>query len=99
MRQRTKELEDKHKAALDALAADSAIQLKKLADDLVAASTAKTDLDKQVAKLTEELAGSAKEVATLKDEARKGEVLLKTCNRSSPPRAKALRLPMTSSNI
>jgi hypothetical protein len=75
--QRTKELEDKHKAALDALAANSAAQLKKLADDLAFASTARVDLDQQVAKLTEELAGSVKEVETLKEEARKAEVLLK----------------------
>ena len=45
VQQRTKELEDKHKAALDALTANSAAQLKKLADDLAAASTAKVDLD------------------------------------------------------
>ena len=69
MQQRTKELEDKHKASLDALTADSATQLKKLADDLAAASTAKTDLDQQVAKLTEELVGSAKEATNLKEEA------------------------------
>ena len=55
--QRTKDLEDKHGVAMDAIAADSAAQLKKLTDDLAAASAAKTDLDQQVAKLTEELAG------------------------------------------
>ena len=44
MQQHTKEQEDRHKAALDALTANSATQLKKLADDLYAASTAKTDL-------------------------------------------------------
>ena len=72
----TKELEDKHKAALDALTANSATQVKKLADDLAAASTAKTDLEQQVAKLTEELAGSAKEVEVLKEEARQAELHL-----------------------
>ena len=51
------------------LVADSATQLKKLADDLAAASSVKADLDQQVTKLTEELAGSAKEVSTLKEEA------------------------------
>jgi chromosome segregation ATPase len=77
VQQRTKEQEDKHKAALDALTTDSAAQLKKLADDLAAASTAMVDLDQQVAKLTEEIAGSAKEVVTLKEEAQKAEILLK----------------------
>ena len=41
----TKELEDKHKAALDAFSIESAAQLKKIADDLATASTAKPDLD------------------------------------------------------
>ena len=76
VRQCTKELEDKHGAALDALAADSAAQLKMLTDDLAAGSTAKTDLDQQVAKLTEDLAWSAKEVKVPKEEAQKVEILL-----------------------
>ena len=45
VQQRIKELEDKHITDLDALSVDSAAQLKKLADDLAAASIAKTDLD------------------------------------------------------
>nr|XP_020177122.1 myosin-11-like [Aegilops tauschii subsp. strangulata] len=77
VQQHTKELDDKHKATLDALIANSATQLKKLADDLAAASSAKADLDQQVTKLSEELAGSAKEISTLKEEAQKAEILLK----------------------
>ena len=71
MQQCTKELEDKNKAALDALTVDSATQLKKLADDLATVSISKTDLDQQVARLTEEFSGSVKEVMTLKDEVQK----------------------------
>ena len=70
-------MEDKHRAALDALAADSAAQLKKLTEDLAAASAAKTDLDQQVAKLTEDLAGSTKEITGLKEEMQKVEALLR----------------------
>ena len=40
-----KNLEDKHKSALDALIADSAAQLKRLISDLAAASAAMVDLD------------------------------------------------------
>ena len=43
--QRTKDLEDKHEVALNVVAVDSAARLKKLTDDLAAASAAKTDLD------------------------------------------------------
>ena len=77
VQERTKELEDKHKVAVDALSIDSAAQLMKIADDLAVASTAKADLDQQVAKLIEELAGSAKEGVALKEEAQKAEILLK----------------------
>ena len=77
VQQCTKELDDKHKAALDMLSTDFAAQLKKIADDLAAASVAKADLDQQVANLTEYLAGSAKEVSTLEEEAQKAEILLK----------------------
>jgi hypothetical protein len=45
VQQCTKEREDRHRAALDAVTTDSTVQLKKLADDLATASTAKTDLD------------------------------------------------------
>ena len=55
-----------HKAMLDALNLESSTQLKKVIDELVAASTAKTNLDHQVNKLTEDLAGSTKEMAALK---------------------------------
>ena len=63
-------MEDKHGAALDTLATDHAAQLKKLVEDLDAASTAKTGLDRQVAKLNEDLAKGAKEVEALKEGAR-----------------------------
>ena len=76
MRQHTKELEDKHGAALDTLATDHAAQLKKLVEDLDAAPSAKAELDWQVAKLNEDLAGSAKEVEALKEEARQAELHL-----------------------
>ena len=59
------------------MVADSTAHLKKLADDLSVASSAKTDLDQQVIRLTEELAGSTKEVVTLKEESRKAKILLK----------------------
>jgi chromosome segregation ATPase len=77
VQQRTKDLEDRHKAALDTLTLDSAAQLKRITDDLAAASIAKADLNQQVAKLTEELAGSAKETTALKEDAQKAEILLK----------------------
>ena len=67
----TKELEDKHMVALDVLSSESAAHLNKVADNLAAASTAKTDLDQHVAKLTEDLAGSPNEIAALKEGARK----------------------------
>ena len=67
VQQRTKELEDKHKAALDTLSIDSAAQLKKIAADIIVVSIAKADLDQQVAKMTEELAGSTKEKEALKE--------------------------------
>ena len=70
MQQRNKELEEKHGAALDTLATDHAARLKKLVNDLDAASSAKADLDRQVAKLNEDLAESAKKVEALKEEAR-----------------------------
>ena len=50
------------------LSSESTAQLKKVADDLAASSTAKTDLDQQVAKMTEDLSGSANEITTLKEE-------------------------------
>ena len=71
VQQRTKDLEDKHKAALDALSLDSTAKLKKVADDLAAVSAAKNDLDQQVKKLTEDLAGSAKESRLSKRKRRK----------------------------
>lgn len=77
VQQRTKDLEDKHKAALDTLSLDSAAQLKKVVEELAATSAAKSDLDQQVAKLVEDLAGSAKEIVALKEEAQKAETLLK----------------------
>ncbi|XP_044339216.1 nuclear matrix constituent protein 1 [Triticum aestivum] len=77
VRQRTKELEDKHKVALDALSSDSPTQMKKVVDDLATTSSAKNDLDHQVAKLMEELAGSTKETTALKEEAQKAKTLLK----------------------
>ena len=70
MQQCTKELKDEHGAALDTLATDHAARLKKLVEDLDAASSAKAELDRQVAKLNEDLVGSAKEVEALKEEAR-----------------------------
>ena len=70
VQQRTKELKDEHGAALDTLSTDHAAQLKKLVDDLDVASSAKSELDRQVAKLNEDLTGSAKEVEALKEEAR-----------------------------
>nr|XP_020157811.1 myosin heavy chain, striated muscle-like [Aegilops tauschii subsp. strangulata] len=70
VQQRTKELEDKHGAALDTLATDQAARLKKLVNDLDATSSAKAELDRQVAKLNEDLAESAKKVEALKEEAR-----------------------------
>ena len=69
VQQRTKELEDKHGAALDTLATDHAAQLKKLVEDLDAASSAKAELDQQVAKLNKDLAESANKVEALKEEA------------------------------
>ena len=69
-------MEDKHGAALDTLATDHAAQLKKLVEHLDAASSTKAELDRQVAKLNEDLAGSAKEVEALKEEARQAELHL-----------------------
>ena len=59
VQQHTKDLEDRHKVALDTLTLDFATQLKKIADDLAAASIAKADLDQQVAKLMKDLVGSS----------------------------------------
>ena len=72
-RQLTKELEDKHKAAMDALTTDSAARLMKFADDLAIASTAKVDLDLKLDELREKLAGSTGEVSVPKEEAQKAE--------------------------
>ena len=72
----TKDLEDKHEAALNAVVADSAALLKKLVDDLAGVSAAKTDLDREVSERAEDLAKSAKKLDTLKEEARKAETLL-----------------------
>ena len=77
MQQRTKDLEDSHKAALNALTLDSSAQLKKVTDELAAAFAAKTDLDRQVGKLMDDLAGSNKEIVALKEEAQKAETTLK----------------------
>ena len=77
VRQHTKEIEDKHKVALEALSSESIAQLKKVADDLAAASTTKTNLDQQVSKMTEELAESTNATAALKGEAQKVEICLK----------------------
>nr|XP_040249731.1 uncharacterized protein LOC120967188 [Aegilops tauschii subsp. strangulata] len=68
VQQRSKELEDKHEAALGTLAANHAARLKKLVDDLDATSSAKVELDQQVAKLNEDLAESAKKVELLPKE-------------------------------
>ena len=76
VQQRTKELEDKHMSAFDTLATNSVAQLDKLTYNLAAASAAMTSLDQQVAKLTEDLSGSTKEVEALKEEARKAEIHL-----------------------
>nr|XP_020194144.1 uncharacterized protein LOC109779957 [Aegilops tauschii subsp. strangulata] len=76
VRQRTKELGDKHGATLDALIADHAAQLKKLTEDQDVVSSAKIDLDRQVAKLNEDLARGAKEVDALKEGARQAEIHL-----------------------
>ncbi|KAM3256395.1 hypothetical protein ACQJBY_049087 [Aegilops geniculata] len=76
VQQRTKELKDEHGAALDTLSTDHVAQLKKLIEDLDAASSAKVELDRQVAKLNEDLARSAKEVEALKEEARQEELHL-----------------------
>ena len=76
MQQRTKELRDGHGAALDALSADHAAQLKKLVEDLDAASSAKTELDRQMAELNKDLARTAKEVEALREEAQQAEVHL-----------------------
>jgi archaellum component FlaC len=70
-------LEDTHKAALDALTHESLVQLNKISDELTTMSAAKADLDQQVTKLTEDLAGSTKEVAALKEEVQKAESALK----------------------
>ena len=51
--------------------------MKKVTDELANPSTAKTDLDQQVAKLTEDLARSTKEIMALKEEAQRVEILLK----------------------
>lgn len=77
VRQRTKDLEDGHKAALDALTQESSTQLKKISDELTAVFAAKADLDQQVNKLTEDLAGSTKEATALKEELQKAESALK----------------------
>lgn len=62
--------------ALDTLTLDSTTQLKKVTDELAYASVAKCDHDQHVAKLTEDLAGSNKEVMALKEQAQKGEAAL-----------------------
>nr|XP_020188977.1 fibrinogen- and Ig-binding protein-like [Aegilops tauschii subsp. strangulata] len=77
LQQRTKDLEDNHKATLSALALESSAQLKKVTDELVAASAGKTDLDHQVGQLAEDLVGSNKEIVALKEEAQKAETTLK----------------------
>ena len=72
----TEDLEDKHEAALNVVVADSSAQLKKLTDELAAVSAVKTELDRQVSKLAEDLARSTKELQALKEEAWKAEILL-----------------------
>nr|XP_020159534.1 uncharacterized protein LOC109744774 [Aegilops tauschii subsp. strangulata] len=76
VQQRTKELKDEHGAALDTRATDHVAQLKKLVKELDAASSTKAEIDSQVAKLNEDVAGSAKEVEALMEEARQAELLL-----------------------
>ncbi|KAM3365945.1 hypothetical protein ACQJBY_015498 [Aegilops geniculata] len=76
VQQRTKQLKDVHEAALDTLSTDHAAQLKKLVDDMDVASSSKVELDRQVAKLNEDLAGSAKEVKAFKEEGRQVELHL-----------------------
>ena len=49
VQQCTKEQKDEHGAALDTLATEHAAQLKKLVEDLDVASSAKAELDRQVA--------------------------------------------------
>ena len=74
--QRTKDLEDKQEAALNTIVIDSTARLKKLADDLAALSTAKTNLDRQVSEQAEDLAKSVKELDALKEEVWNTENLL-----------------------
>nr|XP_020156401.1 tropomyosin alpha-3 chain-like [Aegilops tauschii subsp. strangulata] len=76
VQQHTKELKDEHGVALDTLSTDHATQLNKLVDDLDAASSAKAELERLVAKMNEDLAGSAKEVEVLREEARQAELHL-----------------------
>ena len=71
LEQRTQELEKTHKDTIETQARDSAAKLKEASDKVAVGATAKTELDSQMAKLMEDLAGSGKEVETLKNEALK----------------------------
>ena len=97
VQQCTKELKDEHGAALDTLSTDHATQLKKLVDDLDVTSSAKVELGQQVAKLNEDLAGSAKEVEALKESARQAELHL--ADVQSHLSSKSQRLETANSNI
>ncbi|XP_040260578.1 uncharacterized protein [Aegilops tauschii subsp. strangulata] len=64
----TKDLEDGHEKAIDLQIQDSVAKLKEVDDNLAATSNAKANLEAQVEKLEEDLAGSKKETKALKEE-------------------------------
>jgi chromosome segregation ATPase len=71
LKQWTQELEDGHKKSIEAQSLESAAKLKEAADKATATASAKAELESQMARLKEDLAGNVKEIEALKDEALK----------------------------
>jgi chromosome segregation ATPase len=69
--QRTHELEKNHKETIDTQARKSAAKLKEATNKAATAASAKVELESQVSKLQETLAGNSKEIEGLKDAAQK----------------------------
>jgi chromosome segregation ATPase len=71
LKQWTRELEDGHKKSIETQALENAAKLKEASDRAATAASTKTELESQVTKLKEDLAGSGKEIEALKGEALK----------------------------